>query len=385
MKLAFSRWFFNQILSRHLIYNQCWEDPAIDNEVLDVRSGDRLVMITSAGCNALDYLLHGPALIQCVDVNPQQNALLELKIAAIETLSYEQFFEMFGTGRIRDNRRIYRELLRARLSESARRIWDRRIGYFDTNGVGLYFHGAAGFFARCMHFYLNNWCGLRSELRDFQKISNLQQQATFYRLYIAPKLWSPMIRYLMRRPEVLSILGVPEEQIAQMKREGADVSSSIEEMVEQTLTTIPICENYFWRVYLNGYYPANCFPNYLKRENFGILQQRVSRIQIQTTTLTSYLQSSPQLSSNCFDIFVLLDHMDWLSAAPELLDEEWRFILNSASPDARILYRSGSKTCDFIPGFAANRLQLHPWVTEYLNTRDRVGTYASFHFAKVTS
>jgi SAM-dependent methyltransferase len=32
MKLAFSRWFFNQILSRHLIYSQCWEDPAIDTE-----------------------------------------------------------------------------------------------------------------------------------------------------------------------------------------------------------------------------------------------------------------------------------------------------------------------------------------------------------------
>jgi S-adenosylmethionine:diacylglycerol 3-amino-3-carboxypropyl transferase len=35
------------------------EDPAIDNEVLNIRSEDRLVMITSAGCNALDYLLKG--------------------------------------------------------------------------------------------------------------------------------------------------------------------------------------------------------------------------------------------------------------------------------------------------------------------------------------
>jgi len=56
MKLAFSRWFFNQIHSRYLIYNQCWEDPAIDNEVLNIGPDDRLVMITSAGCNALDYL-----------------------------------------------------------------------------------------------------------------------------------------------------------------------------------------------------------------------------------------------------------------------------------------------------------------------------------------
>jgi S-adenosylmethionine-diacylglycerol 3-amino-3-carboxypropyl transferase len=380
MKLAFSRWFFNQIHSRYLIYNQCWEDPAIDNEVLNIGPDDRLVMITSAGCNALDYLLRGPARIQCVDVNPQQNALLELKLAAIATLSYEQFFEIFGTGRLRGNRRIYRESLRKRLSEPARRIWDRRIKYFDERGAGLYFHGTAGFFARLMHFYLNTWRGLRSELRDFQQISSLRQQAIFYRTKIAPKLWSPLLRYLLRRPEVLTLLGVPAEQIAQMKRDGTDVSSSIEAMVERTLTTIPIGENYFWRLYLNGYYPANCCPNYLKRENFNVLRERASRIQIQTIDLTRYLRSG----AGPFSVFILLDHMDWLSGAPELLDEEWRSIMDSASPGARIIYRSGSRTCDFIPGFATSRLQLHPWITEYLNTRDRVGTYASFHFAKVT-
>jgi S-adenosylmethionine-diacylglycerol 3-amino-3-carboxypropyl transferase len=381
MKLAVSRWFFDQILSRHLIYNQCWEDPAIDNEVLNIGPKDRLVMITSAGCNALDYLIQGPAVIQCVDINPHQNALLELKLAAIANLPYEQFFEMFGMGRIRDNRRIYRDLLRRHLSESARKIWDKRIGYFDANGVGLYFHGTAGFFARCMHFYLNSCCRLRNELREFQQISELRRQAAFYRAHIAPKLWSPFVRFLIRRPEVLTMLGVPSEQIAQMKRDRSDVSSSIEEMVERTLTTIPICQNYFWRVYLNGYYPAHCCPNYLRPENFELLRIRASRIQIQTTNLTDFLRSD----RDRFNIFVLLDHMDWLSSAPTLLEEEWRAIMDSASPGARIIYRSGSKTCDFIPEFASNRLQFHSWITEYLNTRDRVGTYASFHFAKVTS
>ena len=380
MKLALSRWFFDQVHSRNLIYNQCWEDPALDNEVLNIGPDDRLVMITSAGCNALDYLLQDPALIQCVDVNSNQNALLELKLAAIAALPYEQFFEMFGMGRIRDNRRIYREQLRHRLSESARSVWDRRIHYFDPNGAGLYFHGTAGFFARCLHFYLNHWCGLRNELRDFQQISSVREQAKFYRLQIAPKLWSRYVRFLMRRPEVLSLLGVPTEQIEQIKRDRSDVASSIEAMVERTLTTVPIGQNYFWRVYMNGYYPGNCCPNYLKRENFEILRERSSRIQIQTANLTQFLRSS----SERFSIFVLLDHMDWLSAAPDLLEEEWRSIMDSASKDARIIYRSGNSTCDFIPEFAVRRVHFHPWLTEHLNSRDRVGTYASFHFARIT-
>jgi hypothetical protein len=67
----------------------------------------------------------------------------------------------------------------------------------------------------------------------------------------------------------------------------ADVSSSIEEMVERTLTTIPLVK-LFLAGHLNGYYLAHCCPNYLKRENFEI-PGTVSRIQIQTTTLTSFL------------------------------------------------------------------------------------------------
>lgn len=61
MSLAISRWLFDQIHSRNLIYNQCWEDPELDHAVLNIGPADRIVMITSAGCNALDYLLRDPA------------------------------------------------------------------------------------------------------------------------------------------------------------------------------------------------------------------------------------------------------------------------------------------------------------------------------------
>jgi S-adenosylmethionine-diacylglycerol 3-amino-3-carboxypropyl transferase len=127
MGSAFSRWLFDQIHSRNLIYNQCWEDPAVDNAVLDIGPDDTIAMITSAGCNALDYLIHEPAAIHCVDVNPYQNALLELKLAAIQALRYEQFFEMFGNGRIRGYRRIYEDRLRSLLTPASQSIWDKKI------------------------------------------------------------------------------------------------------------------------------------------------------------------------------------------------------------------------------------------------------------------
>jgi S-adenosylmethionine-diacylglycerol 3-amino-3-carboxypropyl transferase len=45
---------FNAIYSRSLVYNTCWEDPAVDRIALDLKPDDTLLVITSAGCNVLD-------------------------------------------------------------------------------------------------------------------------------------------------------------------------------------------------------------------------------------------------------------------------------------------------------------------------------------------
>jgi len=58
---------FNAIYSRNLIYNTCWEDPAIDRQALAIGSDDTVLAITSAGCNVLDYALLGPRQIYAVD------------------------------------------------------------------------------------------------------------------------------------------------------------------------------------------------------------------------------------------------------------------------------------------------------------------------------
>src|SRR5262245_63718092 len=89
---------FKAVHHRNLIYNTCWEDPALDRVALNLGPADRVMVITSAGCNALDYLLAGAGEVNAVDVNPIQNSLLELKRAAILGLDQGSFFELFGTG-----------------------------------------------------------------------------------------------------------------------------------------------------------------------------------------------------------------------------------------------------------------------------------------------
>ncbi|MEQ8659832.1 MAG: DUF3419 family protein, partial [Gammaproteobacteria bacterium] len=82
---------FDAFYARALVYNTCWEDPAIDRQVLELGPDDDVMVIASAGCNALDYALTAPASVHAVDMNPRQIALLELKLAAIRALDFDDF------------------------------------------------------------------------------------------------------------------------------------------------------------------------------------------------------------------------------------------------------------------------------------------------------
>src|SRR5437868_2809098 len=117
---------FRFLTGRNLVYNTSWEDPAVDRRAMRLAATDRVLVITSGGCNVLDYALEGPASIVAVDANPRQTALLELKLAAIRRLPYDDMFALFGLGWHGEFPTLYRERLRGELSDFARNYWDLR-------------------------------------------------------------------------------------------------------------------------------------------------------------------------------------------------------------------------------------------------------------------
>src|SRR5262245_16388965 len=111
---------FEAFHRRTLIYTACCEDPAVDRQALRLSPADRVLVITSGGCNALDYLLAGAGEVNAVDLNPCQSALLEFKSAAIRALNYGDFWDLFGNGRSRQARDMYGDAIRRELSSAAR-------------------------------------------------------------------------------------------------------------------------------------------------------------------------------------------------------------------------------------------------------------------------
>lgn len=379
---AYDAWF-RHVHGSRLIYNTCWEDPRADRAMLQVRAGSRIAMITSAGCNALDYLLDDPAEIHCVDLNPRQNALLDLKMAALQALSHDDFFALFGTGKHADFANLYRFRLRQRLQPQSAAFWDQHQQWFDGRGRGsFYFRGAAGDVAWLVRTVLKSTRpALRRQLLQLFESPDLATQRQLY-AQIEPKLFGPLLRLLIRQPATLTLLGVPRAQrdlIAQQYPGG--VCAFVQDKLRWLMTEVPVAENYFWRLYLHGSYTPQCCPNYLRPEHSDYLRERLDRVRLYTSSFSAFLQAHSQPLTH----FVLLDHQDWLCAhdVPGL-EQEWRLILERSAPGTRVLMRSAALTVDFVPPFAQAALRAHA-DHERWHQRDRVGTYGSMLLAEVAA
>lgn len=379
---------FNAIYSRALVYNTCWEDPAVDRLALNLTPEDTLLVITSAGCNVLDYALTGPRRIHAVDANPRQNALLELKLAGIRRLDHADFFAVFGHGYHPQFRDLYRDVLRAELSPPALAFWDRRAVWFGNPNGSFYFHGLSGIVARFFHGYLKIRPRLAANVRELFESSTLDDQRHVYDTRIQPLFWTPSVNWLLSRQLTMSMLGVPHPQRKEVQAQHAQgVAGFVRESIEYVFRQLPISTNYFWSVYVRGRYTEHCCPEYLKPENFAALKGGlVDRIIPHTSTVTEFLRGTEESISR----FVLLDHMDWMSSYyPEALEEEWDAILERATTDARIIFRSAHATPTYLDrielGTRRTRLRdhlsFHPDLARELSLRDRVHTYAGFHIA----
>lgn len=392
-----SRAVFKLCHGNQLVYNTCWEDPRLDRQALKLGEGDRLLVITSAGCNALDYALDGPERIDTVDVNPRQNALLDLKLAAIRRLDFERFFELFGQGKTSAWGDVYTEGLRAELPEASRKFWDKNGKFFLGRGrrPSFYFRGSAGSFASGINWYINRFAKIRSDIDRMLNADSIEEQSEIYYSKVKPAFWGPKLRWILRRDATLATLGVPQAQRQQLERhyEGG-IATFIEHSLDTICTKLPLKDNYFWRVYLTGEYTRECCPEYLKEENFNRLKGTpsepglASRINTHTTTILEHLKGV----EGGYSHFVLLDHMDWMAEhMHDVLGQQWQEIINRADDDATILWRSAAVVCEFvdpIPVTANGKRRTLGEVLEYnreladeLHEIDRVHTYGGFSIA----
>jgi S-adenosylmethionine-diacylglycerol 3-amino-3-carboxypropyl transferase len=366
------------------VYNQIWEDPAVDLAALELKPHHSLITIASGGCNVLNYLAADPARIIAIDLNPNHIALTRLKLAALRVLPlYEDFFRFFGEANDERNRDIFDDILSEHLDDDTRRHWSERLVLrgrrIDMFARDLYRHGLLGRFIGVLHAIarLNG-----KRLEDIVEAKTPAEQRAAFDRIVVPMLENKAIRMLSKSPVSFYALGIPPAQYDELVAESAaNPIDILRQRVEKLACDFPIHDNYFaWQAFARSYdtRARQAIPPYLNRTVYDVIRTRTNRVEVRHASLIDFLAAQPAQSLHRF---VLLDAQDWMTQ--EILGKLWTEIdRTAASADARVIFRTAGAESPLPRKLPAALLA--PWVyreeeSRALHRQDRSSIYGGFH------
>ncbi|KAK7436436.1 hypothetical protein VKT23_019148 [Stygiomarasmius scandens] len=361
------------------IYGFTWEDPEVDMKYLKLTESDTMFVITSAGDNALHYAISSsPNTVHCVDMNPCQGHLLELKLAAIFCLQYADFFSMFGLGHHPNFRELLDSKIAPHLSSSAYQFWQSNASAFSSS---FYLQGYSGWAVKTFRL-LFRLAGLKKDIERMCNCNTIAEQLDIWLSKVRPVMLSPFIVALLKSPVFCwNALGVPMNQRKMLMDEG-----SIYEYVKDTLdpilsTYLLKTQNYFYRLVLLGQYSSSCCPEYLTLSGFNTLKANNGKLldtfRIHTDSIYNVLHGMEPCS---ITRSLIMDHLDWFSESSEVVKQEVAELHRVLAPGGFVFWRSAAKN----PWYASVFMQAGFIVTPVSVRKgtevalDRVNMYASF-------
>jgi S-adenosylmethionine-diacylglycerol 3-amino-3-carboxypropyl transferase len=381
LERAFTYWFSG------FVYNQIWEDPRVDLAALEVTPDSRILAISSAGCNLLNYLLAGPEKIIAVDLNKNHMSLARLKLAGIKHLpTHDDFFTFFGQGKSPANVERYHTYIAPHLDPVARDFWESgslarrllmrpRINYFKT---GFFEKSKLGLFMRATHA-VSRLTG-RDPGKLLSSARTPEEQERIFEEVYGPLFENRVIKYCTQLPIAVYSLGIPPSQHKIMAEESnGQIMALYKERIKRLACGFDLSDNYFaWQAFGRAYDPSRkALPDYLKPENFATLKTNVDKIQTHINTLTGYLKSQPDKS---LDRFVFLDSQDWMPTY--VIHEMWQQVARVGRPGSRIIFRTSGSQSPIeraLPPKLLARFTYHPQRSQELFKQDRSAIYGGFH------
>ncbi|OBZ67789.1 hypothetical protein A0H81_12335 [Grifola frondosa] len=319
------RWrlYYDEALPKHTqfgnqyIYAFTWEDPAEDHRLLGIGKDDVVFAITSAGDNVLSYALRRPRSIHAVDLNPTQNHLLELKIAAFCALPYADTWKLFGEGRHPD----FRRLLLDKLSPYSRRARSR---FYETGGTRL---------AVKLSKWLFRVLGLTAQVRRLCEAKTLREQRAIWHTALRPVVLSKLLSFVVVANEqfLWRALGVPANQ---------------RDMISEDAARAPGAPSHARRCGSMW-----CRPEYLSEDAHAMLSKpgAFDGLRIHTDEFVEVLA---RIKPETVTVAVIMDHMDWFDQDGPQATEEIRALNNAMKAGGRVLLRSAGLSPWYIAKFA---------------------------------
>ncbi|KAI1378564.1 hypothetical protein F4677DRAFT_371020 [Hypoxylon crocopeplum] len=397
------RIYYDDQLKKHTQFNDeyiyafTWEDTRVDERILKLKSDDVVLAITSAGDNLLSYALQSPARIHAVDLNPAQNHLLELKVAAFSSLPYEDFWKIFGEGKHPEFRSLLLSKMSPHLSSRAFQYWLNNHHIFTRSKGGLYDTGGSKHGIRIFRC-ITRMFGCRSAVKEMLATKTLNEQREIWRSKIRPALLSRFVSKFVVSQEAFlwTALGVPKNQLAIIEEDhavsgavcGPDSrakntrSHAIWEYMVNTLdpmveSTHIAADNPYYLVTLDGKFSRRCHPDYLSPQAHARLSRpgAFEGLRIHTDEIDEVLA---RIAPGTLTVAVVMDSMDWFDPGSNAAAAQIAKLNRALRMGGRVMLRSAGLRPWYLDEF-----ERHGFAAKCMGERtpgkciDRVNMYAS--------
>lgn len=266
------------------------EDPLTEQFILDVKPGDRILSLASAGDVPLSLLgMNENIDIKAVDISESQIKLCRLKMVSAIYLECPLNGQFLGYMRCDSGKReqLYKDIVRPVLKAEDASFWDENI-YFIRNGIIN-----AGRFERYIR-KLKSVASLfigRENLRNLINASDAEDQKRIFENKVATRKSLQLIFRIAFHPAIYRKRGLQDQALIHANK---STGERFYEKFRDFCTANPASENYFLQYFLTG----NCItpeslPHYLKAENRNRIAANASRIDFQTISLQEALMEYP--------------------------------------------------------------------------------------------
>lgn len=296
-----------------------------ETEIAALQDCNHILCLTGSGTRPLDMLLTNADLVSAFDVNPAQNSLLALKIAAIAHLDHTQCLAFLGISPCASRTNIYRNL-RPYLSTETREHWDARVKIIEK---GVWYAGKWEKLLAWNAFFLRLFRG--KALENLLAAKTVAEQLNIWQSRIGDSRLRNVVemigrqwvwRWVMREPAGDHLPGP------------AAVGERLAQSFELAAGRFLFRESDFAMLILRGALePQGALPVHLRKENYQRVRDHLPRLRIVQGSLTEI----PALDGGKPDGFSLSDFGSYCDQANYAAC--WNGILKAAAPQARYCER----------------------------------------------
>jgi S-adenosylmethionine-diacylglycerol 3-amino-3-carboxypropyl transferase len=355
-----------------LRYSSVWEDYRLLERGLAIDESSDVLMIAGAGCNVLNLLLRAPRRIVALDFNPAQTALVELKLAAIRTLSHDDFVHLLGVRPFTDRLELY-DRVRPALSAAAQRWWDANVATLEQ---GIEQSGRLDrYIAEFREHHLSRVHASDAVDRLLSLDDPEARRRFAHDAFFTPAFAAVFRAYFTR--ESLAGRGRDESQFRYVT--DVDVGGWFWQRLQWVATNLPTRGNFYLERFLRGTArDLDAGPPYLRPRNYARLRALSQRVDVVTDTLDGYLAAAPRGTVSAAGLSDVFEYMS--SAASDALFSRLAAVLE---PGGRIAFWNLFVTrC---PSRNAPRFQPRRALSRALWRRDRSWFYRDFHVVEVVA